>query len=104
MNTSISEWSPSVTGYRFTKHCSRASKSIYPVDSASSSRLQSRMLSLTSQCPSLQLVRLISHQLPSLDWYALDALSGNKLWLAPGSSWDADGELFDEIDDASGSD
>lgn len=99
VNTSISEWSPSITGYRFSKHCSRASEPLYPVDGPSPSRLQSRMSSLTSQYPNLKVVRLISHQLPSLDWYALDALSGKKLWLPPGCSWDADGELFDEIDE-----
>ncbi|KAG8156620.1 hypothetical protein KVR01_013571 [Diaporthe batatas] len=99
VNTSISEWSPRVTGYAFTQHCDRLYERLYPIDGPSRSRLQSRMSSLTSQCPNLTLVRLISHQVPSLDWCALDALSGNKLWMPPGSPWDADGEVIDEVDE-----
>lgn len=104
VNTSISEWSPRVTGYSFTQHCDRIYERLYPIDGPSRSRLQSRMSSLTSQCPNLTLVRLISHQMPSLDWCALDALSGNKLWMPPGSSWDADGEVIDEADEQDGGD
>lgn len=60
-------------------------------------RLKRQMSSFTSQCPNLSLARLI-YSPGSLDWYAFDALSGNKLWIPRGASWDVEGEICDNDD------
>lgn len=108
MNTSTSEWSPNVTSLTFTVHCSwspelacaRVPELFFVVHCPSYRRLQRQISSFTSQCPNLSLARLISPQMPSLDWYAFDALSCNKLWIPRGLSWDVEGEICDDDDDA----
>lgn len=96
VNNSLSEWSSNVTSFTFTKHCSGGH--IYVLESPYSRRLQRKMSSLLSRCPNLSLARLISHSMPSLDWYAFDVISGNKLWIPAGASWDVEGKLCDDDD------
>jgi hypothetical protein len=42
------------------------------------------------------MVRVISHNLPSFDIYAFDAIRGRKVHLENNIDWDAEGEVVEE--------
>lgn len=42
-------------------------------------------------------MRIISHELPSFDVYAFDAIRGRLIRLENNVEWDAGGELVDEV-------
>lgn len=60
--------------------------------------MKRQIASFKSQCPSLNLARLISSQGSLVDWYAFDALTGTELWIPRGAPWDVEGKLCDDND------
>lgn len=99
INISISEWSPDVSSYRFSKPCHYQDLALLRSGGQEESRLETQLVSLVSQSPNLKLARVLYHALPSLQWYAFDAVSRVRMTLSPGSDWDADGSICCEEED-----
>lgn len=98
INISISEWSPDVLSYRFTKPCHQDSAFLRSGDQEES-RLESQLVSLVSKSPKLKLARVLYHAFPSLQWHAFDGVSRSRMTLPTGSAWDADGVICWERED-----
>ncbi|CAM1501084.1 Fc.00g102460.m01.CDS01 [Cosmosporella sp. VM-42] len=95
INLSLSGLLSRATSYRYTTRCR-----VCHGDSFSQFRKdmenQATKLSLLMKTP--RLVRVLSHEFPSLEVYTFDALTQRRMKLAADSAWDSDGEVVVEND------
>ncbi|KAK4150087.1 hypothetical protein C8A00DRAFT_46440 [Chaetomidium leptoderma] len=93
INLSISQLSDTITSYRYPNRCQTVSQDFSQLKLA----LETRAATLAAWLRNPRTLRIISHELPSLDVYAFDAITGRRIRLENNVEWDADGELVDEV-------
>ncbi|KAK1762841.1 hypothetical protein QBC33DRAFT_480848 [Phialemonium atrogriseum] len=95
INLSLSELSDAITSYRYPNRCQ-------PIPSETFLQLkeaiENQATTLLRQMSNPRMVRVISHEVPSLGISAFDAMTGQRVRLGDGIEWDADGEVVDESD------
>lgn len=95
INLSLSGLSDTITSYRYPNRCQPTpSESFLQLKEA----IESQATTLSRQLRNPRMVRIISHELPSLGISAFDAMTGQRARLEAGIEWDADGEVVDEGD------
>lgn len=93
INLSISQLSDTITSYRYPSRCQTVARDFPQLKLA----METRVASLAAWLRNPRTLRIISHELPSLDVYAFDAITGRRIWLENNVEWDAGGELVDEV-------
>lgn len=91
INLSISQLCVTITSYRYPNCCQTGVKSFPQLKLA----LETQAAKLATKLRNPRTVRIISHDLPSLDVLAFDAITGKRVRLENNAEWDADGELVD---------
>lgn len=96
INLSLSDLSHSYTSYRFPRTCNpRDSKTSLECKEA----IEEQAKTLARKLRNPRMIRVISHELPSLAILALDAITERRILLEDNKKWDADGEELQEVDD-----
>jgi hypothetical protein len=103
INLSLSELSEAFTSYRYPKRCHYVPDGDFP---RLKERIEKQATALVSRLENPRVVRVLSHEFPSLKITCFDAITGRRMWLKDGSCWDADGiviagdgeDLEDETD------
>lgn len=92
INLSISQLSDTITSYRYPNRCQTVARDFPQLKLA----LETQAATLAARLRNPRTLRIISHEFPSLDIYAFDAIKGRRIRLDNNVEWDADGELVDE--------
>ncbi|KAK3293769.1 uncharacterized protein B0H64DRAFT_364618 [Chaetomium fimeti] len=93
VNLSISQISDTITSYRCPKRCKTVARDFSQLKLA----METKAATLATLLRNPRTLRVISHELPSLNVYAFDAITGKRMLLANNVEWDADGELVDDV-------
>ncbi|EMR66228.1 hypothetical protein UCREL1_6796 [Eutypa lata UCREL1] len=90
--------SGSITACRYSKDCqSTARKSFLDLKEA----IEGQATTLAHQLENPRMVRVISHEVPSLKVFAFNALTGRRAELENNIEWDADGEeVVEEVEES----
>ncbi|KAI9150392.1 hypothetical protein HJFPF1_10158 [Paramyrothecium foliicola] len=92
INLSISGLSGTVTAYRYSRDC----VSDTPNNFLQLQQVIEAQAVALSQISQARTIRILYHQLPSLDVFAFDAVLGKRVKFELGAAWDSMGELVDE--------
>ncbi|KAL1875135.1 hypothetical protein VTK73DRAFT_10272 [Phialemonium thermophilum] len=95
VNLSLSELSDDITSYRYPVCCTTASSTTFL---EMRDMLIDRATTLSQRLLNPQTVRVIWHELPSLTRYAWDAIAAQRIQLGPGTKWDAEGWVVDDVE------
>ncbi|KAK3382446.1 hypothetical protein B0T24DRAFT_14223 [Lasiosphaeria ovina] len=96
INLSISQLSETITSYRYPNRYQTVASRNFPQLKLA---LETQAAALADCLRNPRTVRIISHELPSLEVYAFDAIMGKRIRLENNVEWDGDGELVDEVVD-----
>ncbi|KAK4101984.1 hypothetical protein N658DRAFT_43065 [Parathielavia hyrcaniae] len=94
VNLTIPELSDTYTAYHLSRRCDTPDTVLEGISLVAAMEKKAAALAARMQHP--RMVRVISHNLPSLHVYAFDGIKGQKVQLHDNINWDAEGERVDE--------
>lgn len=100
INLSISQLSDEVTSYRYPHRCQTVARDFLELKLL----MHTQAVALAAALPNPRIIRVISHDLPSCDITAFDAITGRQFKLKDNINWDADCESSSEMSEHNGSD
>ncbi|KAK4040317.1 hypothetical protein C8A01DRAFT_35647 [Parachaetomium inaequale] len=95
VNLSLSQLNHAITSVRHSRCCGDVAGTAFV---QFKNALEAQATALAARLRQPRMVRIITHEFPSLDFYAFDALTGKRILLEDNIEWDAEGEAEDDAE------